>query len=293
EAIESIESTYQDFVTKIKMNDGQPDLSDLPEGWRRGGKKPFRFASIDVQTRSKQLDISISNLGRQSDWDEFVSMNVNRWRGQLGLDPSDEKWAGGQPVQIAVADGDSVWVDLIGQPGENGGMSSAPFANRMAPPSSPPRQQTANQQQTARQQNSPLKFELPDGWREGETTSMRWAAFNVGPEDSSAKVTVIPAGGDLRDNVARWLGEIRPDGVADEAVDQALADVKEIKVDGRPSQRFLLTGSGDKAGDAIDVTIVPLDDGFSLFVKMFGPAATVTGHAEEVTSFLESLKLQI
>ena len=130
-------------------------LNDLPVGWRRGGEKPFRYASIDVETPSKQLDISISQLTRQQDWDEQVSMNVNRWRGQLGLDPSDEKWAEGEEFEIASADSTGIWVDLMGEPGDGGSMS-APFANRgggMPPP------KTSQQPPTAKLPDPRLKFD--------------------------------------------------------------------------------------------------------------------------------------
>lgn len=87
------------------------------------------------------------------------------------------------------------------------------------------------------------------------------------------------------------MGQIRPSGVPDEDVDKALAAVQEIEVDGRPAKRFLLLGDDPEAGTAIDATIVPLEDGMSLFVKMTGPVETVRGESDAIASFLESLKL--
>ncbi len=55
------------------------------------------------------------------------------------------------------------------------------------------------------------------------------AAFSVGPEDSAAELTVIPAGGDLRGNVARWIGQVRGDQAPDEMVDKALADAQAVR----------------------------------------------------------------
>ena len=231
-AIVEIEPSFRDFVTKIEFTDGKPDLSKLPDGWRRGGEKRLRFASIDVMTKadtndSKQLDISISNLGRPpapEAWDQYVAINVNRWRGQLGAKDSDDKWAGATPIEIAAADGESAWFDMLGDPDASGSMSPpfanrAPFANRTPPAAATPRTATPNRAPDER-----LKFERPEGWRDGRMSSMRWAAFNVGPEDQDppTEVTVMPAGGDLRGNVARWIGQVLGESPADEVVDKSV-----------------------------------------------------------------------
>ncbi len=120
---------------------------------------------------------------------------------------------------------------------------------------------------------------------------MRLAAFNMGPGEAEAELTVIPASGDARANVARWLGQIRNGAVAADVVEQALENRIELDVAGRPSERFVLS-SGSEAGQAIDVTIVPLGDGVSLFIKMQGPSATVTEQFDKIASFLESLRLK-
>ncbi len=291
DAIASIESTFRAFVEAAEFKDGAPVLADLPEGWRLGAEKAMRFATINVQTPSKQLDISVSKLGRQEDWEEQVKMNVNRWRGQLGLSPSQDKWAEGVEFDVAAADAKGIWVDLLGDPTSGGSPMMAPFARDIAagPMSEIPQ---ASPDDTA-EPDPRVKFERPDGWRDGRMSSMRMAAFNVGPEDSPAELTVIPAGGDLRGNVARWLGQVREQQVPDEVVDQAIAEAKVVKVAGRSGQRFFLTGEDASSGTAIDATIVPMDGGMSLFVKMTGPAKTVTEQSEAITSFLKSLELNL
>lgn len=298
-AVESIEPAFRSFVEQVTFDGDVPALDDLPEGWRRGGEKPMRFATLDVETPLKQLDVSISKLQRQEDWDNQVNMNVNRWRGQLGLENSDDKWAEGKPIQIAAADNDSIWVDLIGEASGSGGMSP-PFANRRPPfassgagmPSTAPGPGKGNATPAAKPDDR-LKFERPEGWRDGRMSSMRMAAFNIGPEESQAELTVIPAGGDLRGNVARWLGQVRDGEVPDEVVDAAMAAATKVSVDGRDGQRFFLAGEESDEGTAIDATIVPMDDGMSLFVKATGPAQTVKQESEAIAAFLESLKLSL
>tara|TARA_R110002049_G_scaffold2750_8_gene22283 strand:+ start:236141 stop:237235 length:1095 start_codon:yes stop_codon:yes gene_type:complete len=309
-ATEVIDEPFREFVESIEFRDGNPDLSQLPEDWRLGAKKPMRFATIDINTPTKQLDVSISSLSRQESWDEQVVMNVNRWRDQLGLDPSKGDWAGAEQIETASTDG--VWVDLIGKSSAGSSSMSPPMMGGM-PGSMPPTRRPVAQ---ASEPDPRLKSKRPDGWRDGKKSSMRWASYNVGPEDASAEVTVIPAGGDTRGNIKRWIGQIRAN-VTDEMVDQAMESADNINVSGRDAQRFILTGdalpgdasgddqdsdadesdnpsdtaaSGPQPGQSIDATIVPLEDNFSLFIKMTGPTETVTQQHDALTSFLESLE---
>jgi hypothetical protein len=294
EAIASIESTFHAFVKAADFKDGAPVLTDLPAGWRLGAEKAMRFATINAQTPGKQLEISVSKLGRQEDWDEQVKLNVNRWRGQLGLSPSQDKWAEGVEFEVAAADAKGIWVDLLGDPTRGDSPMMAPFAGGVASGPATEIPQVGPEGTAAAMEADPrVKFDRPEGWRDGRMTSMRMAAFNVGPEDSSAELTVIPAGGDLRGNVARWLGQVREEQVPDEVVDKALAEAKVVDVAGRSGQRFFLTGEDATTGTAIDATVVPMDGGMSLFVKMTGPAKTVAEQSEAITSFLESLELNL
>jgi hypothetical protein len=305
ESVSSIEAGFREFVEGIQFSDGVPVLKDLPEGWRRAGEKAMRYASIDIQTSGNQLDLSISKLSRQEDWDAFVKMNVNRWRGQLGLDPSEEKWAEGTALKVATADGEGIWVDLLGESSASTPAMTPPFAglasgsNTEMPSGASLANQAAAVGEASEAAEAPmgpdprLKFERPEGWRDGRMSSMRMAAFDVGSADAPAELTIIPAGGDLRGNVARWLGQVMGGTAPDELVDQALQDGQKVEVDGREGQRFLLMDKNATEGTAIDATIVPIDGGMNLFVKMTGPAKTVMEQSDAIASFLRSLKLDL
>ncbi|MDA8744189.1 hypothetical protein N9N28_06105 [Rubripirellula amarantea] len=372
EAIELVAEDFRKFIETIQWDDDAPELSQLPEGWKlSGGESQFRYASINVETPSKQLDISVSKLGRQADWDAFVAMNVNRWRGQLGLPPSQDKWASAAALEVETADGDSVWLDIVGDASASsssmmgsamGSSMNAPFAGGAAsrsqmPASVPPMLAQPDAADAPSEPDPRVKFERPEGWRDGRMSSMRMAAFNVGPEESPAEITVIPAGGDLRGNVARWIGQVRGSVAPDEVVDKAIQSAQLVTVDGREGQRFFLTAedssggedavadSADAEGDngadaegegegdadaevevedadtnadtdtdadadaesdmdtesagadadatAIDATIIPLEGGMSLFIKMTGPRSTVEEQSSTIADFLASLKFNL
>lgn len=293
EVVASLATTFREFVEGVSFEQGAPVLDNLPPSWTRGGERPFRYATLDVATPAGKSDISVSKLVRQQDksWDEQVDMNVNRWRGQMGFSPSTEKWAGAEPLNVANADEGAVWVDLSGKrdavAGEKprGPVTTPPVANQPVGPDA-----------ESASTGEAVTYDTPAGWRDGRMSSMRLAAFNVGPEDKSAEITVIPAGGELRGNVARWLGQVRNGEVSDEVVDKALKDAESVTVAGKPGKRFLLLGEKDADPKmAIDATIIPLgsDGTTSLFIKMYGPAETVENQADAIGSFLKSLKLNL
>jgi hypothetical protein len=322
-AVDVVAPQFNRFIEKIQFKDGQPELNDLPTNWKlTSTKRAMRFASIDIETPQKQLDLSVSSLSRQDDYDAMVAMNVNRWRGQLGLQSSEEKWAASTAIQVPSADGPSVSVDLVGDQSESNSMTP-PFAAAGgggiggggiggggigqggldgggigSPPTSQPMVASAEEGElvnSAKKSNTDdrLQYKTPDGWRAAPAGGMRLASFDVGPEDAKAVLTVIPAGGDLRGNVQRWIGQVRGEEPSAEIVDAALKEGTELTVSEKKSQRFFLPGKDDQQGEAIDATIVPLGDGFSLFIKMTGPVETVRLQSESIAQFLQSLRINL
>ena len=69
-------------------NSSQPPLKyTLPAGWKEKELTQMRVASFDVSENGKKADFSVIPLGGMAGGD-FA--NVNRWRGQVGLQPLDE-----------------------------------------------------------------------------------------------------------------------------------------------------------------------------------------------------------
>jgi len=314
DAIESAEKEIRQFIKDVKFTDGSPQIDELPSGWNRDSDKPMRMATLLINTPSKQLELAISQLPKTDDWDEQVALNVNRWRGQLKLADSPSRWAGAEPLELTTAtDPPAVWVDITGEMGA--GPSMPPFANMGAPPSAAgassegsrtpmvadaggPATSTpgsAGSTDTSAGDNSPgkLKYEAPEGWRAGKMSMMRLAAFDIGPEDQKAELTIIQAGGDLRGNVDRWLGQVRGETPPSEVVDAALSAAERMTVSGYDAQRFYLDNGKpeDPQGQAIDATIVPLEGGMSMFIKATGPAETLAAQRDAIGKFLKSLSI--
>ena len=253
----------------------------------------MRFATVDINTSKKQLDLSISflkgpSVEDQAKWDAYVVQNVDRWRGQVGLPGSSKKWAGGEPIEVANSQGQAIWVDVTGQAGGSamgarGGMS--PMMSGGMPGGIP----TGRAPGSGSTQSTKIEYEGPEGWREQEAAGMREVDFDLGDEDAGAEVTIITAGGDLRGNVARWMRQVAGEAPTDAAVDAMLAGAEKFEVSGKPAQRFIIRGDAEKGQNSIDATIVPLEGGQSKFIKMTGNPETVARHTESMRTFLDSL----
>ncbi|MCA9139292.1 MAG: hypothetical protein KDB00_21105 [Planctomycetales bacterium] len=301
-AVDLVADPFRDFVTGIQFDSqGEPELGDLPDGWRRGGEKAMRHATIDINTPKKQLDLSISFLPSPGStegevWDTYVDQNINRWRGQVGLKPSTDKWAGGTEIKIDAAEGVGVWFDQSGDPSDVAAtsMGTPPMmAGGMGPmnpgPLNPGTGAAPANPETQAPARPKIEFNSPDGWQEIQASGMREVAFKLGSDEQAAEVTIITAGGDLRSNVARWMGQVAGQQPADAAVDEMMASVQKFQVSGREAQRFIIAGDAESGKMSIDATIVDLGGGFSKFIKMTGNPKTVAEQTESMRTFLESL----
>lgn len=314
EAIRYAEAPIRDFLGKVRFAEGKPDLKELPQGWVMGTERPMRFATLLIDTPTRELEMSISQLPRSEKWDEQVALNVNRWRGQMGLEDSTDPLAGAEKfalTSLGESPDSPAWVDLAGRMNPNAGaMPGAggmpPFAGAGPPGAGPPDQAPPSQAppnpgppgatptpaDNAGSTAAGPKFVAPPEWRAGKMSMMRLAAFQIGPTDRQAELTIIQAGGDLRGNVDRWLGQVLGGPAPADVVDKSLADAQKLSVSGREAQRFFLSGGDDKPNaQAIDATIVSVGDGMSLFIKATGPAETLGEERERIGKFLESIRL--
>ncbi len=81
-----------------------------PDGWKIKPNGPMRLASFDIVDGEAKCDVSVIRLGP----DQSVLDNVNRWRGQIKLDPVAENElalteikCGGQPGSLVELTGDA------------------------------------------------------------------------------------------------------------------------------------------------------------------------------------------
>ena len=102
---------------------GGPQLKwSLPDGWTTKPAGEMRLASFSAPGKNgNAVDISVVPLPGMAGGD---LNNVNRWRGQVGLDPISEADLPKQGQPVAVGDSQAVLYDLSGTPAAAGGMGA-------------------------------------------------------------------------------------------------------------------------------------------------------------------------
>jgi len=130
--IEEVVPQVTEFIESVE-HEGRTAEWELPEGWKEQPGGSFRYATILIPTEDQTLEMSVSMLNTQDDVNQYAADNINRWRGQLGLDPlkvDEIELAGDDATQElwknTLEDGEIFYVNLVGET-QAGGMRP-PFA---------------------------------------------------------------------------------------------------------------------------------------------------------------------
>lgn len=252
-------------------DDATPEWS-LPAGWTRQAGNQFRYATLAIGGTS--LEVSVSAL----DWSgteetEYVLSNINRWRGQVGLDPIAANELAEETKQIEIADGTATLVDFTGH-GSSGSMSP-PFAGRQPAVSPPTADGPAN-----------LKYEVPAGWQEEPASGFRKASFKIHADGETGDVSVsdlAAAAGDLLPNVNRWRGQVGLEPMTQAEVEK---QAETMDVGTRQGQYIEMIGD-EKATLGVIVTT----DDRAWFIKLTGEKKLVERQRENFKAFVHSLAI--
>jgi hypothetical protein len=283
EKLAAKEAEFKQFLESVRFPDEQKPTWKLPEGWvDRGEGSEFRLTTITMGDDAPPLELAVSRLDRSvPDERGFVLININRWRGQLGLSQLDPDELADSTTKLEI-DGKNCYVlNAVGEMAAGGGMRP-PFAGASPTTTSLP-PETAGK---APAQESELKYEKPAGWQDGKLSQFRQAAFEVKAEDEQVEITVttVPLGtGTLLANVNRWREQVGQKPIQEADLDTS---VKTIPV-------------GDKEGKYVDLTEgasgkgllgVILESGNRMwFVKLIGNADLAKREQTNFEAFVKSL----
>jgi hypothetical protein len=276
----------------FEMDQGQPNWM-LPNGWVQKPASGMRFATIEVPAAKGSSELSVTPLRLAGELHDYVVANVDRWRQQLGLDPtSSAKLFGsaeqpGELKEVRLSDGEQVMiVDLTGKAaaGPAAGLAgSAPL-----PPTGGP---AAAGLPPSRPSNGPrLTYDTPAGWSAGKVDGMRQVAFDIRDDGKAAEFTVIAlaeGSGDLLANVNRWRQQV---GLQPLAGRELGSQVKEFAVDGAPGQEVELLGPAEKEPQEAILGVICSRGGQVWYFKLKGDAALVQREREQFDAFMHSVK---
>jgi hypothetical protein len=277
ERIDGLRDAFDQFVKSIRFTDKaeEPITWTLPERWQQEeGDKRFRYATIRIGAKDP-LEMSVIPLPREREADSAFR-NLLRWRDQLGLDPIPQSEVGQYTQKIDVAGVPVTKFDIKGYHVSRQPMFAAargrPAPDRPAPAARP---------------NTPLTYDVPAGWQEGQADGFRVATFKVKDGDQEAETTIIPLGkesGSVLANVNRWRGEVD----LPPAKEAELGDlVRPITVDGIQGQYV------DLAGPRLRTLAVMLTrEDHTWFFKMRGARDLVGKQKGAFEAFVKSVKFK-
>ena len=313
--VDDKEDGFDKFVDSIRFDERQQPQWNLPEGWsQRSGGGEFRFATISVGT-DDAAEMTVTVFPSRGDPQEFVLLNINRWRGQLQLpDISLEelkevetKTVDSSPVLIVRIEGykapsrptlaassaapPSNNPPPLSNPVENdphlpqtadNGTSDAGVSNPHAPNAGPP----ADNLTPRTSKNPQLSYEAPEQWSPTRMTSFRKAAFEVGEGDKKVEITVIPLSsrsGTLFENVDRWRKELSlPDIAESELSDH----VQDIEIGDDTAHFSELIGES-----ATTFAIMLKKPNSNWFIKLKGNSETAAQEKERFLQFAKSIRI--
>lgn len=130
-----------------------------------------------------------------------------------------------------------------------------------------------------------LKWEIPQGWQQVPSSSMRYASFSAGPDDSKIDISIVTfpgEGGSDADNVNRWRQQLQLPPMGPAAIASQVESVK----------------GGDTVFSTVDIagpnarTLAAWArrDGRVWFLKATGPTAAVEKEKPNFVKFVESVR---
>ena len=280
-SVQEQQDGFDRFMQSVRFKDGgQTPLEwTLPEGWRpEQSAEKMRFATFKIAGKEGESELIVSALeGKGGD----TLGNVNRWRGQISLQPIAEADLSKYCTDHKLEAGPAIYVEMTGVRGGKSAMMP-PFASNASKRPSPP---------PANEGSSELDYRVPAGWEKMPNVQFSAASFRVKDGNEIAKVTVSPLGGPaggMPANVNRWRAQVGL-GPIDEA--QLAKEVSEIDVAGSKGKYVDVIGPAGPDGQKLRILGVALLRGDTTwFVKMQGQAELLQKQKSYFEEFVKSLK---
>ncbi len=284
EQVKQTESQWKSFFEAAKFDNGSPQW-ELPEGWKIGNDRPMRFATIAIGDFDPPLEMAISSLGPGQD----LLLNVNRWRGQMGLPPIAESQLSDNTQSMKSNSKSALLFDVVGK--QSGNMSP-PFANLAGRPNGPVENQirAPNTASTTTAPDATVKFDTPDGWVLGKTSAMVPVRLEKVVGEKSIQITIVrlpAAANEWQPNTHRWAGEVGMLELSDEEIKSLSSD---IVIDGISGQLLRLIPT-EEANSRASIAGMVKQGETAWFLKLTGDKSLVIEHETVFLEFLKSLKL--
>lgn len=320
ERLEPLMSDFHTIVSNfaIDANTGRPSNA-LPSGWVMNPRNDIALAEFVSPEATGSIKFTVTALAmpEQKDWPEYLLSNVNRWRGQLKVEPVDLKTLNDSLVSVPRGEGllPSYIFDATGT--GSGGMAptgasgSATSSRNNAPavnppvtappaPTSPPSNSSPNTPASASPADVPkrpeLDYRLPEGWSVGQGSPFRLATLKIESAEGNGEVTVSMATDNPQANTAMWaqqvLKESEPAQI-DPVVQQTLERAETVAVGDKQAKLYTIRKSEEPQAPMLMVASIPTDNQeLHLFVKLIGDNRLAEAQKQKFIDFVQSISLK-
>jgi hypothetical protein len=280
EAVEPQREAFISFVKSVRFSSSQepqPTWS-LPAGWKELPGSQFRFVTIQLPASgdAKPLEIAVSSAGGD------VLSNVNRWRGQVGLEPIASDELAKTTETFKVGDYDCTFVSLVGA-GSGGMTTNAPFAQIGGGGATP--RAVGDKRPTS----SDLAYEVPREWGPGKPSQFSVAAFAVTDGDQRVDITITSAGGDLLSNINRWRGQLMLSPIS---AAELAAQIKKIDVLGGQGDYIEIAGPDSAPKRETILGVIAASGGRTWFIRLKGDSELAAQEKPRFEAFVKSIKVK-
>ena len=286
EVVDSNSLEFRSIVDSLRFDASGKPSWELSEGWTEEPADGFTYAKLQKPQEGVLATVSKLDNGSASDseaWNDWVEMNVNRWRRQLEL-PSED-WdvmeESLEPVEALSNDtAKAYFVSLEGSgSGTMGGApmsSNGPSANSDAVSKTAEADKTENNPIDLPESSKPkLTYELPEGWKELDTqNSFRICTIEIEAKPEPIQLVISEASGEESMIAGMWLQQVAAEATED-AVNSVIEKAIERKINGVDSKIYSVGSE-----QMILAAAIPWNEKNSMFVKLVGGAAVV--QAEKV-----------
>ena len=297
--------------------DAKPEWK-LPEGWTQAAGPGMRLATISIPADPKPLEVSVIPTSWSVEDEKASALaNVNRWRGQMQLEPIAADDLAKETRNLDLAKGKAIVVDLTGKLKTDG--MQPPFAGMAGkaglpaghPTTSAPAKRETNQAvdskpierpsenaapkktETAKPAAAdfklPFAYTAPKGWQPAALPTFAEAAYSVGDGADRVDISVTPMmgqGGDVLMNVNRWRQQLGLQGIS---ADELNTNAAPYKIGGKAGNLVRLYGrEGANPRPAMSAALVEAD-GTTWIFKMKGSASAVDAQQDNLQKLIDSI----
>ncbi len=257
-AVDATRTQWTAILSELEFDENEKPKWTVPENWISGPPQSMRFATLLTSVPGQgQVEMSISNLGPGQD----LLSNVNRWRGQLGLEAISAEEL--QLQRLTSSAGELQLFDETGRSSQP--MNAGPL-------------------------DADLKYDIPAGWTQGTTNPIVKVRLTKGAEAEALQITVTQLPADANQwipNALRWANQVGMD-VDSDFLEKNATDVN---VDQLPGKQIRLIPDDVSLKIAILGVMLVRED-LAWFFKMTGDRNAVADNEKTFDEFLNSFRFQ-